>query len=252
MKISSNLLELEFDERSMSLYCDSEKANPSVRKLNEMNDVLFHKTFINNSNKSDPLYYMFRGVGFGKNSSVFEAHTIRYDITVLTHYDLGGEFNKTLGHYHPIVEGSLSYPELYEVLYGEVLYILQRANPDGTYDVKLIHAKKGDRVIMLPNYGHITVNVGSDILIEANLVNSTFESNYDPIKQKKGGAVYVLSNNNIVMNRNYNDLTVDYSEANKISFLDYSKPTIYDEYVGHPEHFEFLNKPSLLKNYNLI
>ena len=252
MKISSNLLDLEFDENGMSLKCDGVNLAADIRRLNEMSDVLFNRTFINTSNKNDPLYYMFRGVGFDKNSSVFEAHTIRYDITVLNHYDLGGEFNKTLGHYHPIVEDSLSYPEIYEVLYGEVLYILQRANEDGSYDVKLIHAKKGDRVIMLPNYGHITVNVGSGILIEANLVNSTFKSNYNPMKQKRGGAVYVLGNNNIVMNRNYNDLKVDYSEATKIDFLDYSRPTIYDEYVAHPEHFEFLNKPSLLKSYNLV
>ncbi|MEM0111158.1 MAG: glucose-6-phosphate isomerase family protein [Candidatus Parvarchaeota archaeon] len=248
MKLRSNLLNLEFDEKEMSLYCDGEKLVPDIRRLSEMSDVLFNRTFINDSNKNDPLYYMFRGVGFGKNSSVFEAHTIRYDITALDHYDLGGEFNKTLGHYHPVAEKGLSFPELYEVLYGEVLYILQRVNPDNSYDVRLVHAKAGDRVIMLPNYGHITVNVGSGILIEANLVNSTFQSNYEPIKQKRGGAVYVLTNNNIAMNRNYNDVKVDYSEAAKIPSLDYSKPTIYDEYVGHPEHFEFLNHPSLLGN----
>ncbi len=114
------------------------------------------------------------------------------------------------------------------------------------YDVKLIHAKAGDRVIMLPNYGHISINIGNSPLIEANLVNSTFNSNYDPIKKMHGGAFYVMSDNNIILNRNYNNVKVSYYDAPKIDFLDYSRKSIYDEFVAHPEHFEFLNKPSLL------
>ena len=46
-----------------------------------------------------------------KIQAIFDAHNIRYDVTSIEDYDLGGEFTKTLGHYHPIVENGLAYPK---------------------------------------------------------------------------------------------------------------------------------------------
>ncbi len=245
MKLNVKAVDLEFDEKEKKLFADGEEVPFSVRKVSEMKDVLFNKDFINSKNKNDILYRMYRSAGVDKNSTVFEAHNIRYDVTVIENYDLGGEFNKTLGHYHPVVENGVSYPELYELIYGEAVYLIQKKNEDGSFDLELIHAKAGDKVIMPPNYGHFSINTGETFLIEANLVNSTFQSNYKPVQAMGGGGVFLLNNGNIVLNKNYKETTLKHKEAEKISFLDYSK-SIYDEYIAHPEHFIFLNKPEFL------
>ncbi len=245
MKLNTNAVELTFDESERKLYADGVEVPFSVRRLGDLKDVIFNRNFINKNNENDILYRMYRNAGVSKNATVFEAHNIRYDVTVIEKYDMGGEFNKTLGHYHPECDNGLDYPEIYEVLYGEVLYLLQKRYEKGVYDTVLIHAKKGDKVIMPPNYGHISINIGKTMLIEANLVNSTFQSEYDPIKEKRGGTVYVTDKKDIVINHNYEDVTLSYKDAERIGSLDYSK-SLYDEYIAHPEHFIFLNRPEYL------
>lgn len=245
MKLNVNAVDLEFDEDNRKLFADGVEVPFSVRKVSEMKDVLFNKEFITPKNKNDILYRMYRGAGVDKNATVFSAHNIRYDVTVIENYDLGGEFTKTLGHYHPVVKDGLAYPELYEVISGEVVYLLQKRNEDNSYDLQLVHAKAGDKVIMPPNYGHFSINIGEGLLIEANLVNSTFKSNYKPVQEMGGGAVFLLKNGNVILNKEYKETTLKHMEAEKIPFLDYTK-SIYDEYIAHPEHFIFLNKPEFL------
>ncbi len=245
MELNTNAVKLTFDEQSKKLFSDGQEVPFSVRKLSEMKKVLFNREFLTDNNKDIILYRMFRNAGVDKNPSIFRAHNIRYDVTVIENYNLGGEFNKTLGHYHPIADKGLGYPELYEVISGDVVYLLQKKNDDGSYDARLVHAKSGQKVIMPPNYGHISINVGDGPLIEANLVNSTFQSEYKPIEDMAGGALYLLEKGNIVVNSNYKDVSVKHEEAPKLDFLDPSK-SIYDEYLMHPEHFIFLNKPEFL------
>lgn len=247
MKLNVKATDLEFDEKKNKLYSDGHEIESSVRQLSEMKDVIFNKNFINDKNKDDILYYMFRAAGQYKNDTIFQAHNMRYDVTVVMPYDLGGEFNKTLGHYHPICnkEEGLSYPELYEVISGDALYLLQKYENDGSYDVKLIRARKGDKVIMEPNYGHITMNLGKKPLVMANLVNSTFKSNYDPIKEMGGGALFVTNKKKIIYNTNYKEVSVKELDAPKLDFLNPDK-SIYDEYIANPEHFIFLNRPEYL------
>jgi glucose-6-phosphate isomerase len=245
MKLNVNAVDLEFNEDERKLFADGNEVPFSVRSVGEMKDVIFNKEFITPKNKNDIIYRMYRGAGVDKNSTVFSAHNIRYDVTVIENYDLGGEFTKTLGHYHPIVRNGLAYPELYEIISGEAVYLLQKKNEDGSFDLQLVHAKKGDKVIMPPNYGHFSINIGSGLLIEANLVNSTFDSDYKSVQKMGGGAIFLLRNGNAVLNRGYRETTLKHGDAEKIPFLDYSK-SIYDEYISHPEHFIFLNKPEFL------
>lgn len=245
MKLNVKAVELEFDEKLNKLFADGVEVPRQIRKLGEMKDVIFNQTFINDKNKDEPLYYMFRAAGQDKNETIFEAHNMRYDVTVIRNFNLGGEFNKTFGHYHPICTGTLCYPELYEIISGEALYILQKPSDDGHFDVKLVSAKAGDKIIMEPNYGHISINVGKKPLVEVNLVNSKFQSDYAPIKQMHGGAVYVTDKRNVVINKNYKNVSISHMDAPKVDFLDPQK-SIYDEYISHPEHFRFLNNPEFL------
>lgn len=238
-----NVKAIDIGREGTQVFENGRKLDASVRTLGEMHEVLLSSRFITEDNGRSPLYYMYRGVG--SSDPAFGKHRIRYDITILESMDLGGEFNKTLGHYHPLAEDGLAYPELYEVVEGEALYILQRRLPNQEYDVVLTRAKAGDKVLMPPNYGHITVNTGKELLVMANLVNADFKSDYKPIEEKHGAAVYAMSDNSLLRNESYGNVKLPgIGDAERIGYL--GKESIYDQFMANPALFEFLNRPSLL------
>lgn len=242
--LNTKSLRLEMDGNS--LYLDGKKLAFSYRKLSEMRGVLRDSNAVNENNKDDQVYFMFREVCVGMDREVFEKHGVRYDVTIIPDYNLGSEFNKTLGHYHPDAEAGLSYTEVYEVIDGDALILLQRQLDYGNVDVKLAHAKAGDKVLIMPNYGHITINVGRRPLVMANLVSSRFNPNYKLIEDMHGGAIYALSEGSYVINRNYKRLSImdayPQPELEQIS----GTASLYDTFINAPEDFDFLNKPSIL------
>ena len=127
---------------------------PDIRYLSDMKKVLYDQGWA----KSAPdleLYYMYRGI---KRKT-----GLRYDITVIPPKMLGKEFVKTKGHEH-----SGKYGELYTVLEGEALYLLQKHKKNKIEDVYAVKAKKRESVIVPPYYGHITINPLKKKLVEAN------------------------------------------------------------------------------------
>lgn len=241
-RLSVQGVRLETDETR--LFEEGDELEPDIRRLKQLEDVLMNRDFVSEKNSEDPLYYMYRGTGFSRNAE-FGAHQARYDITILEKYDLGGERNKTLGHYHSMAEEDLAYPEIYEVFQGEVLYILQKNLLDSRVDLKLIRARAGDKVIMEPNYGHVSVNIGDGLLVMGNLISSEYKADYAPIRKMGGGAVYVLSDKTIKPNPSYEGVSIPgIQDAPTMDFLE--KTSIYDQFLEDPEKFEFLNRPSLL------
>ncbi len=134
------------------------KVAPDVRRLSNMKEVVYDREFLAKSKDID-LYYMYRDLALSrKDREAMQSEDLRYDITIIPPRMLGTEYVKTLGHYHPIVPGTtLSYTELYEVLEGEAHYLLQKEEKGKITDVVLVKAGKGDKVIMSPNYGHVTI-----------------------------------------------------------------------------------------------
>jgi len=196
----------------------SKVINPDVRRLFDMKEVIYDEAWLKNA-ENDDLYYMYRGLSLSKKdeATMLENH-LRYDITVIPPKALGCEFVKTAGHYHPFVpETELSYTELYEVLKGEAHYILQKKENGDITDMVVIEAKEGDKVIIPPNYGHVTINPSNKTLRMSNWVSSDFSSIYDPIKEKCGAAYFEDKDGNFIKNKNYDNLP-------KIRFL---KPSNY-------------------------
>ncbi|MDN5358605.1 MAG: glucose-6-phosphate isomerase, archaeal [Candidatus Diapherotrites archaeon] len=206
----------------------------AVRKLSELKDVL-----LDEPEEDGDAYYMFRDVHRPEDEAKFKEHKIRYDITVIPPRIVGREYIKTYGHYHPEAGHGLSYPEVYEVLQGHALFLEQK--PDAS-DFFVIEAKTGDVVIMLPNHGHVTVNIGDEPLIMANLVSSEFSSNYEPVKKKHGFAWYYTTEGWIPNER--------YENHPKIKTLSPSAlpPDIYSLFVDYPYLFDWLNRPWKLWN----
>src|SRR3990167_10567232 len=107
-----------------------ESRKPDIRFLYEMKEVLYDKKWVKES-PNITLYYMYRGIK-RKNG-------LRYDITIIPPKMLGKEFVKTKGHEH-----KNHFPELYMVLEGKALYLMQKRDKKGAVlDVFAVKAKNG-------------------------------------------------------------------------------------------------------------
>ena len=200
-----------------------------VRRIHDLKDVL-----LDPPESDGDAYYMFRNVCCPKDEEKFKEHEIRYDITVIPPKTLGREYIKTFGHYHPEAKYGMAYPEIYEVLQGNALFLMQTRDAS---DFTAVRAKKGDVAIMIPNYGHVTVNVGSGPLIMANLVSSGFSSEYEAVKEKQGFAWY-YTKDGWMKNPRYDE----HPEIREVGPSPFP-PDIYAFFVERPRFFEWLNRP---------
>jgi glucose-6-phosphate isomerase len=235
---------LELD--GASLYKDGKPLDRKARKLSEMRDVLMDPGAINSKSMDDETYFMFRALSSSDDSEAFKKYGVRYDVTIMEDYKLGMELNKTFGHYHPEAERGLSYPEVYEVIKGNAVMLLQKKLNDTDYEVILVHAETGDKVIVEPNYGHITINAGPGRLVTANLVSEQFIPDYKSIENKHGGAVYLTADDKKLRNKNYGNASVSEDRNRPVPPFLGGSVGIYDSFIKTPDKFRFLNKPSLM------
>lgn len=196
-----------FEISKKNLIVGGREITPAIRKLYDMKDVLFDKDFFNKTENID-VYYMYRDLSLSKSDyEIIKEHNLRYDITVIPPQNLGCEYTKTYGHYHPIlINSDITYPEVYEVLEGKAHYLLQKISDDRITDVVLVEAEKGDKVIIPPNYGHITINPSNKILKMANWVERNFKSVYGMYSDKNGGAYFELVGGKFIKNEKYEEL----------------------------------------------
>ncbi|MBI5046291.1 glucose-6-phosphate isomerase [Candidatus Micrarchaeota archaeon] len=185
------------------------------------------------------VYYMYR--------AVYKKSDIRFDVTMIPAGNIGEEYPKTHGHYHPKDKEGIAYPELYQVLEGKAVFILQRRNRSGSVDVIHVNAEKGDVIVFPPDYGHISVNRGEKPLILANLVYDKFESLYDEYAENHGAAYYFLAGGAIEQNTNYiiqKTETLTPKQLNERYGC--SCNDLLKEFCKDPEKFKFLETPSLM------
>ncbi len=229
--------------RAERLFYNQKEVKPSVRKVGDMLGVLADREFASKAGKLEMeriVYWMFRGLETIGN--------VRYDITLVSSAGLGKELPKTVGHYHPL-EGSQSYPEIYEVLEGEAHYLLQKQESAEAF---LIKAKKGDKVIIPPDYGHVTINPGKTPLLMANLVSDEFDSDYSDYAAMSGGSYYEMSGGKLVANRKYGERRLmlysakEFAKNFKIS-RKLAKATLLELVKKDPALFGFLDNPALLE-----
>ncbi len=161
---------------------------PNIRFLKEMKEVLYDQKWAKKTVNFE-LYYMYRGLK-RKNG-------LRYDITVIPPKMLGQEFVKTKGHEH-----SNNYGEVYLVLEGEAIFLIQKHRHNKIEDVYAIKAKKGGAVIIPPYYGHITINPSDKKLKVANWLDERCQNIYD-LFVKKQGACYYYTKKGWIKNKNY-------------------------------------------------
>lgn len=219
-----------------NLMVNGQQHHKSVRLLSQMKKTLMKQV---DMVANPEMYYMFR--------NVYHAQDLRYDVTVIPALDVNGECVKTYGHYHPANDAGLQYPEVYQVLKGEVVFLLQKKNRNGSVDTILVHAKEKDVVLVPSGYGHISINPGESVLVLCNVVYDKFESLYGDFEDNQGGAYYYLKGGEIVQNSNY---IVQRNERLSPQQLNerykFSCKDLLVEFYDNPKKFEFLGKPELL------
>jgi glucose-6-phosphate isomerase len=180
---------------------DGELPQPAVRTIEDMRPVLADPS----CRSRGPLYFMYRDLARSDADwNWLHHHKLRYDLTVIPSSEICGERVKTKGHYHPKNPAGIGYPEIYEVIEGQVHYLLQSRNLD---DVVMISAQAGDLVIIPPEYGHVSINPSMDsTLVMANIVSTAFESEYGEFEKYHGAAYYEMSDGKMQKNIRYPSL----------------------------------------------
>src|SRR3989338_844493 len=158
----------------------------SARKVSDMADVLVGLSVINAARSDNRVaYYMDRGL--------MEKDGLRYDVTFM----MPGQV--TMGHYH-VDKG----PELYEVIDGKGFFFLQKVNEQGEIVDVMVMGREadakgqlqpfqaGDKVNVMPGYGHVWVNVGDAALVLGNWANVKSTNDY-ATWEKTGGHALSLS-----------------------------------------------------------
>jgi len=216
---------------------------PQVRMLFDMKEVIYDREWLKEAENLE-LYYMYRDLSLSKNNALaIKEHGLRYDITVIPPRMLGKEYVKTAGHYHPKVPNTdITYPEVYEVLKGEAIYLMQKLEDNKITDVMLVKAEEGDKVIIPPGYGHITINPSNKVLKMANWV-ARFESIYSPMKEKGGGAYFILKKG-IVKNVRYSEVPeIRWVKPSNLSRIGLHKNREMYALVKDLKKLEFLTHP---------
>ena len=212
------------------------KVIPVVRTKEQMKPVLKNPK----AKAPTDFYYMYRDVAMNKDRKKIIVNNLRFDITVLPPFTVGDEPNKTFGHFHPTPKGgAVSWPEVYEVLSGRAHYLLQSNKEFLVFD-----AKPGDKCLMLPGFGHVSVNPSSkEPLVMANWVYPGFKSNYGPIKKNKG-ACWFETTKGFVKNKTYKKAPpIQIISPREFPKFGLTKNPMYSVGIKNPKKFEWLEKP---------
>lgn len=121
------------------------------------------------------VYYVIREVG--------------QNITVVVDGLNGTEYNKTYGHFHTYMG-----VEMYACLSGQGLLLMQRNDEDGeAKEFKVVTLHPGRQVEVPSGFGHGLINIGKGLLVTLdNAPDFAKSHDYQPIKNKRGFAYYVI------------------------------------------------------------
>jgi glucose-6-phosphate isomerase len=162
-----------------------------IRYLDDMKKVLYDKAWARTAPNFE-VYYMERGLE--------EKNGLRYDITTIPPRMLGQEFVKTKGHYH-----IGAYQELYIVLEGEGIFLMQKRGEGKIQDAYYVKATRGDCVLVPSFYGHATINPASTTLKMGNWISKEYKADYESIGTK-GGFSYYYTQAGWIRNKNYEEV----------------------------------------------
>jgi oxalate decarboxylase/phosphoglucose isomerase-like protein (cupin superfamily) len=222
-----------------------------VRRFKELRPVLYDVASCGDIDGELPVYEVHRDSCDEVEQGILLKHGLRHDVTIMPALTLGKEYVKTLGHTHFPRKDGWSHPEIFEVLEGEVHFLLQRYRGEELADVSLVVAQQGDVVLVPPNCGHVMINASSKQLIVGNLVSRDCSQSCKPFIERKGAACFVLRGRRLVKNPNYPSLPeVRTLKPSSFGLTEYSG--LLESFVKRPDLFEFLSAPNKLQKHSSL
>lgn len=214
--------------------------------------------------EEEPYYDFYKAIVNDNVRSLFSDHNLRYDSTVIMGGCAGEEFKKTAGHFHCLIPGkNVSYPELYQVIKGKALFVMQRVDDNAKVEEKMVvqdtilaEVKAGEAIVVPPDFGHCTVNIGDGPMVFVNLVSCDSSNSYDSVKQSAGMCCYVMRNPDgsyrVEKNPHYDfacDPRIVVPSASPVLGISKDVP-VYTSFLKSPETYRYLNEPEgLMADY---
>lgn len=248
-------LPLMYDPKTLHFAFGPEARDPlyGTRLADQMRRVLLDP----DCELPEIIYWMLRDTGLKKDPYLKETHDLRYDVSIFRGEPFGREFMKTSGHYHPLIPGTATaWPEVYEIIDGQALYLLQKVNdinlgPEEVCveDAIIVEAQPRDKAIMPPNYGHVTINTQPQPLVMSNWVSNRFSSVYQKVEEARGFAYYYIQENGKacwIKNPQYKQPLPPLRKAiiREVPELGLTRDKpLYSAAVEEPQRFMWLNEP---------
>jgi oxalate decarboxylase/phosphoglucose isomerase-like protein (cupin superfamily) len=203
-------LPVAFDIDTCELILGEGLNKPSyrIRKLHDLDRV-----WANPVQDEDRVLYRYTSGLFSEGDGpIWTAANVIYGIVIFGSGVVGGEYVKSSGQYHPpILPSNIATPEIYTVLSGTGLFLLQKARPPYAKieDVVIVEVQAGETFLVPPDYGHLQINPTLDPLVFSYVVMDGMNGQYDPFIERQGGAYYVMKDeqNCYVFNTHYGSLT---------------------------------------------
>lgn len=209
-----------------------------------------------NLKEDEYVYSAYRNIVFPEHEKSFKKYDFRYDITAIQPGTVNGEYKKTSGHYHGYIENEVhTYAEVYEVIKGEIIFILQQVNNFNMVEepvieeISVVPVKAGQAIIVPPNCGHGSINPTDQVAMFSNIAVVSCPLFYEPIQAKHGLGVYVMKAGDsfqVVPNENYKNAPVAKVVRpleNKELGIEFGVPC-YTNFIAHPEKYDFLLHPA--------
>jgi glucose-6-phosphate isomerase, archaeal len=185
-------ISLDLETGELTATGDVDLGEQGERRLSQLRDVLADP----DAATDDRICYRtYRGVGTKSDLELLEKQVLRYDITVTLPGLIGREFMKTAGHYHSTAPDGVVYPEIYEVLHGEAVFIMQLGGDSEPTEPVYVHdwfqaCAQGEAVVIPPGWGHVTINVGDEPLVVSDLIASSCANDYNTFRSARGAVTY--------------------------------------------------------------
>jgi len=208
--------------------------------------------------EDDPYYDFYKAICHKDDSKKFSDRELRFDSTVILPGSAGDEYKKTAGHFHCKVPGSeLSYPELYQVIKGTALFVMQKVDDEQKTDGKMVvedcilaEVCAGETIVIPPCYGHCTVNISDESMVFINLVSVNSINAYDSVKNSHGMCSYILKTSGggyrVEKNSHYEfrcEPKIVTTIGNERLGIKKDLPA-YTAYLGNPRGFDYLKAPA--------
>lgn len=248
--IKNDTFTMELDPESVSMVFDEKVriGNTAGKKTGEMLELLQSSEV----SPDIPLYDFFVGVSTDEDKETFNKSKLRYDVIMVYPGKVNDEYKKTSGHMHKKNSGFKNiYPEIYEVLYGTAMFLLQKVSDDGCVEcAAAVETKAGQKILIPPGYEHATVNIGTTPLVFSDLISIDCENEYGGVKEHGGMCYFVVEEDGKPAFRK-NPKYKEVPEMQVIKPIEQQKLSlVFDKYVydiakKQPKAFEYLSNPDM-------